>query len=71
MVQNGQVNLDCGDNYNNFNEQKALLEYRKIKFYDFQGSTWAPHLIHKLVWDKVGGFSEEYFPGTDVDPDLK
>lgn len=70
MVQNGQVNLDCGDNYNNFNEQKALLEYKKIKFYDFQGSTWAPHLIHKQVWDKVGGFSEEYFPGTGSDPDL-
>jgi glycosyltransferase involved in cell wall biosynthesis len=38
--------------------------------YDFQGSTWAPHLIHKELWDKVGGFSEEFFPGTGSDPDL-
>ena len=37
---------------------------------DLQGSHWAPHLIHKSLWDEVGGFSEEYFPGTGSDPDL-
>ena len=42
----------------------------KKNFYDFQGSTWAPHLIHKDIWNKVGGFSEEFFPGTGSDPDL-
>ena len=36
----------------------------------FQGSTWAPHLIHRDLWDKVGGFSEEFYPGTGSDPDL-
>ena len=70
MVQNGQVNLDCGDNLTNFNENKLLSEYQNIEYYDFQGSTWAPHIIHKEVWDRVGGFSEEFFPGTGSDPDL-
>ena len=70
MIQNGQVYLDCGNNFTNFNEQKLLKNYKKIKFHDFQGSTWAPHLIHKNVWNRVGGFSEEYFPGTGSDPDL-
>ena len=70
MVQNGQVALDCGDNLENFNEQKLLNEHNNINYYDFQGSTWAPHLIHKETWDRVGGFSEEYFPGTGSDPDL-
>ena len=28
------------------------------------------HLIHRDVWNKVGGFSEEYYPGTGSDPDL-
>ena len=27
-------------------------------------------LVHKDIWDKVGGFSEEYFPGTGSDPDF-
>ena len=70
MVQNGQVELDCGDSYKNFDEYKLLSNYKRIKFYDFQGSTWAPHLIHKNIWNRVGGFSEEYFPGTGSDPDL-
>jgi len=70
MVQNGQVSLDCGDNLENFNEGKLLNKYKDINFYDFQGSTWAPHLIHRDIWEKVGGFSEEYFPGTGSDPDL-
>ena len=70
MVQNGQVKLNCGDSFSNFNENKLLDEYKNIKFHDFQGSTWAPHLIHKELWNKVGGFSEEFFPGTGSDPDL-
>ena len=45
MVQNGQVNLDCGDSISNFNENKLLNEFKNIKYYDFQGSTWAPHII--------------------------
>ena len=47
-----------------------LENYEKINNYDFQGSTWAPHLIHKEIWNKVGGFSEEFYPGTGSDPDL-
>ena len=49
---------------------KLLNEIDNANYYDFQGSTWAPHLIHKETWEKVGGFSEEFFPGTGSDPDL-
>ena len=70
MVQNGQVELDCGDSIENFDEIKLLNNYKKIDFYDFQGSTWAPHLIHREIWNRVGGLSEEFFPGTGSDPDL-
>ena len=66
----GEYSLDCGDNINNFNERKLLDNFKKLNFYDFQGSTWAPHLIHKDLWNKVGGFSEEFYPGTGSDPDL-
>ena len=66
----GEYSLNCGDNINNFNERKLLDNFKKLNFYDFQGSTWAPHLIHKDLWNKVGGFSEEFYPGTGSDPDL-
>jgi len=47
-----------------------LKEYDKIKYADFQGSSWAPSLIPINTWNKVGGFSEEYGPGLGSDPDF-
>ncbi len=70
MVNNGQIDFDCGKDLEDFDETKFLENFRNFNFYDFQGSTWAPHLIHKDIWNKVGGFSEEYYPGTGSDPDL-
>ena len=70
MMNNGPLKYNCGNDLNNFNENKLLSNYKDINHYDFQGSTWAPHLIHKELWNEVGGFSEEYYPGTGSDPDL-
>ena len=70
MMNNGQIHFDCGSSINEFDENKFLKKYKDFNFYDFQGSTWAPHLIHKDLWIKIGGFSEEFFPGTGSDPDL-
>ena len=70
MMNNGQIKFDCGDTPINFNEEKFLQEYKNYNYYDFQGSTWAPTLIHRDVWNEVGGFSEEFFPGTGSDPDF-
>jgi len=66
----GHIKLDCGSDFNNFNEKKLLANYNNKKFYDFQGSHWAPHLIHKDLWIKIAGFSEEFNPGAASDPDL-
>jgi GT2 family glycosyltransferase len=70
MVNNGQIELNCGNDLDTFDEKKLLEKIDDYNYYDFQGSTWAPHLIHKDTWNKVGGFSEEFFPGTGSDPDL-
>ena len=72
MVQyfNGLINLDCGNNPENFNEEKLLEELPKIKYYDFQGTHWQPSLITRRLWDEVGGFSEEFSPGLGSDPDF-
>ena len=70
MMHNGQIEFHCGDFIEDFNEKKFLEEYKNYNYYDFQGSTWAPSLVHRDIWNKVGGFSEEYFPGTGSDPDF-
>ncbi len=70
MMHNGQIEFECGDFIEDFNEKKFLEEYKNHNYYDFQGSTWAPSLVHRNIWNKVGGFSEEYFPGTGSDPDF-
>ena len=51
-------------------KKNYLKIYQKEKFPDLQGSTWAPHLVHRDYWIKVGGFSEEFFPGAGSDPDF-
>ena len=70
MMNNGPIKCNFGNDLKSFDEKKFLNEYKKYNHYDFQGSTWAPHLIHKEIWNKVGGFSEEFYPGTGSDPDL-
>tara|TARA_B110000285_G_C15065060_1_gene584631 strand:+ start:410 stop:1255 length:846 start_codon:yes stop_codon:yes gene_type:complete len=64
------IELDCGSNYKDFNETKLLSENLKINYNDFQGTHWQPALLTKKIWDKVGGFSEEFSPGMGCDPDL-
>jgi len=70
MMNNGPLRFDCGNTLDDFDENKLLNNFKNVNHYDFQGSTWAPHLIHKDLWNEVGGFSEEYYPGTGSDPDL-
>ena len=64
------IRFNCGDTINEFNEDKLLKNYKKKNFYDYQGSHYAPHLVSKRIWDKVGGFSEEFYPGVASDPDF-
>ena len=64
------INLDCGNNFENFNEKKLLEELPKIKYKNFQGTHWQPSLIPKKTWNKVGGFSLEFSPGLGSDPDF-
>ncbi len=66
----GHIQFDCGDSFHNFNEDKLLKNYKSLKYFDYQGSHWAPHLIHKKIWNDIGGFSEEFNPGIGSDPDL-
>ena len=70
MMNEGQISFNCGKTPNDFNENKFLMEYKNFNYYDFQGSTWAPSVVHRDIWNRVGGLSQEYFPGTGSDPDF-
>ena len=65
MMKEGQIKFDCGNTPSEFNENKFLSEYKNYNYYDFQGSTWAPSLVHRDIWNKVGGLSEEFFLEVD------
>ncbi len=66
----GHIIHDFGTDFKSFKEKELLLKYRDINFYDHQGTHFAPHLVSKEMWDKVGGFSEEFNPGIASDPDF-
>jgi glycosyltransferase involved in cell wall biosynthesis len=67
---NCMIQKDYGSDIKNFNEQKLLDEFASLKKEDWQGSTWPPNVVHKDVWDLVGGYSVEFSPGMYSDPDF-
>ena len=73
MVGAGQVKFDAGQKIDEFDEEKLLKNLNKIKTFNFQGTTKCPGLVHKDIWFKVGGWSEEFSPtgGDDTDFAMK
>lgn len=67
---NCMIEKDYGRDLETFNEQKLLAEFASLPFYDWQGATWPPNVVHKTLWDKVGGYSNEFSPGMYSDPDF-
>ncbi len=66
----GHIVCDFGIDLDSFKEDELLSKYKTINFYDHQGTHFAPHLVSKKMWEKVGGFSEEFNPGIGSDPDF-
>ena len=69
-TRHGLINYDCGSSVNDFNENKFDKFCLEDNTPNLQSSHWAPHLIHKELWDKIKGFSEEFNPGDGSDPDF-
>ena len=59
-----------GESIDTFDEERLLKEYRDLKHGDWQGATWPPNIVHRDLWDLVGGYSIEYSPGMYSDPDF-
>jgi len=64
------IESDFGSNIQSFNEEKLLLDFNKFEKKDWQGATWPPNIVHKDIWDLVGGYSTEFSPGMYSDPDF-
>ena len=61
---------DYGQTVETFDEQRLLKEYATLAHHDWQGATWPPNVVHRDIWDLVGGYSIEYSPGMYSDPDF-
>lgn len=59
-----------GTSIETFDEARLLNEYAKPVRADWSGSTRPPTLVHKALWDLVGGYSIEFSPGLYSDPDF-
>ena len=67
---NCMIKGDFGDSPEMFNKEALLRKYMNTPFHDWSGSTWPPCVVSKRLWDKVGGYSEEFSPGMYSDPDF-
>jgi len=59
-----------GESPYTFDEKRLLSEYASLKHEDWQGATWPPNVVHRDIWDLVGGYSLEFSPGMYSDPDF-
>ncbi len=61
---------DYGNNIDSFKKADLLKEYNSLNKEDWNGATWPPNIMHKEMWNAVGGMSIEFSPGMYSDPDL-
>ena len=53
-----------------FEEERLLSQYQSFHFLDWCGSSWPPAVVHRKMWNIVGGYSIEFSPGFYSDPDF-
>lgn len=61
---------DYGDTIQTFREKDLLETYKDFKGCDWLGATTPPNIVHRDIWDLVGGYSVELSPGMYSDPDF-
>lgn len=59
-----------GYTHEDFLEKEAVNFANIYQRQNWKGASWPPVLIHKEMWDLVGGFSIEFSPGFYSDPDF-
>lgn len=69
-TQSPSITADYGDDTATFREQALLKEYMSLPMSDRIGAIAPPNVVHRDVWDLVGGYSVELSPGMHSDPDF-
>jgi hypothetical protein len=59
-----------GDANTNFKAEEFLAFAATSTKKDWYGACWPPSIVHKSIWDQVGGYDEAYSPGFYSDPDF-
>jgi glycosyltransferase involved in cell wall biosynthesis len=62
--------FDFGRIPDDFREDALLSTLSEMSKPDWSGSTWPPNLMHRKMWEKIGGYGEEFSPGLYSDPDV-
>lgn len=61
---------DFGADAASFREAELLAALPRLRRPDWSGAAWPPSLVHRSLWQLVGGFSAEFSPGDYSDPDF-
>lgn len=64
------IQANYGDSIENFEEKRLLEEYASFPIKDLHDASLPPNIMHRDVWDLIGGYSVEFSPGFGSDPDL-
>lgn len=62
--------VNYGESTETFDEEALLKGFMDHPHGDWNGATWPPSVVHKDLWDLIGGFSVEFSPGLYSDPDF-
>ncbi len=61
---------DFGSDPDGFDESFFLDNYKALETNDWKGVVHPPNVVHRDIWDLVGGYSLELSPGLGSDPDF-
>lgn len=64
------IEHNFGTDLTTFNKAALHEQFASLPMNNWQGATWPPNIVHKDVWDLVGGYSIEFSPGMYSDPDF-
>jgi len=62
--------FNFGKTVKEFEEDRFLKEYHTLPFADWNGANWYPLVLHRTIWNLIGGLSPEFTPGMGSDPDM-